>query len=95
MVGYVHYRKESPPPATGRPAQSGFLHQLSGWKSRQLVQIFSNKLQQKLIKMPYQMRRLVAAPAAAIPTAGAHLFQSIYCKFLHCRWCKLCLIIDL
>ena len=60
MVGYVHYRKESPPPATGRPAQSGFLHQLSGWKSRQLVQIFSNKLQQKLIKMPYQMRRVAA-----------------------------------
>ena len=41
------------------------------------------------------MRRVVAAPAPAIPTAGAHLFQSIYCKFLHCRWCKWCLVIDL
>ena len=40
--------------------------------SRQLVQIFSNELHQKLIKMPYKMRR-VAAAAAAIPTAGAHL----------------------
>ena len=29
-------------------------------ESRQLVQIFSNELHQKLIKMPYQMRRVAA-----------------------------------
>ena len=42
-------------------------------ESRQLVQIFSNELHQKLNKMRCQLRR-VAAAVAAIPTAGAHLF---------------------
>ena len=71
----------------GQPSRD-FCTSCRDGESRELVQIFSNKLQQKLIKMPYQMRRVVAAPAPAIPTAGAHLFQSIYCKFLHCRWCE-------
>ena len=43
-------------------------------ESRQLVQIFSNELHQKLNEMRCQLRRVTAAAAAAIPTAGAHLF---------------------
>ena len=70
MLGYVHYRKQSPPPATGRPAQSGFLHQLSGGGIPTAGADFSNELHQKLNKMRCQLRRV----AAAIPTAGAHLF---------------------
>ena len=31
------------------------------------------------------MKMEVAAAAAAIPAAGAHLFKSIYWHFLHCQ----------
>ena len=52
MLGYVHYRKPSPPPEPGMPAQSGFLPPQSGQsKSRLRWRIFIIVCIKSMIKM--------------------------------------------
>ena len=52
MLGYVHYRKPSPPSEPGMPAQSGFLPPQSGQsKSRLRWRIFIIVCIKSMIKM--------------------------------------------